>query len=177
MQRENIDLEWVIFLTFSIKQQLLLPSCHLCCYGDFVHMPEGTGWFCASTRVPGNVTALVTSWLSNLLPLPSVGHRLQEQDSLRGPFSTAFPHQRSLVFFLPVKWKRWNVSFWHFQNLKHPDLSFPKDTLNSSFQPSPQKKHQKIQVRYEIFQAVPNSIILFWLSQQTKTKNQLSAQC
>lgn len=30
---------------FSIKQQLLLPSCHRCCYGGFVCLPTWDGYF------------------------------------------------------------------------------------------------------------------------------------
>lgn len=116
MQRGDRDLEWVIFLMFSIKQQLLFPSCQLCCQGDFVRMAQSrAGGFSASTLLPGNVTAPVNSWMSKPLPLTLVRIRLQEQNSLLRSFSTALPHWHSLVFSLPLKWNIWNISFWHFK--------------------------------------------------------------
>lgn len=42
---------------FSMKQQLLLPSCHPCCYGGFVCVPV-QGWWFSSTPTAGAVSAV-----------------------------------------------------------------------------------------------------------------------
>lgn len=58
---------------FSIKQQLLLPSCHRCCYGAFVCLPTWDGYFTTVFLLPGLLRRLLVNRL-NLIALACNRH-------------------------------------------------------------------------------------------------------
>lgn len=73
---------------FSIKQQLLLPSCHHCCYGAFVCLPTWDGYFTIFFLLPWLLRRLLVNCL-NLIALVCNRHfflpTLHMVDSARSP--------------------------------------------------------------------------------------------